>query len=63
MLDSRKRFGVRIRMPQDRAAVIPNLEAIKRALALGGQNVSFRDRVSVREAGWQHLDTGKVPIA
>ena len=50
-------------MPKDRAAVIPNLEAVKRALALGRQNVGSRDRVSVRQAGWQHLDAGKVSIA
>jgi hypothetical protein len=50
-------------MPQDRATAIPNLEAIKRALSLRRKYVGSRDRVSVREAGWQHLDAGNVLIA
>src|ERR1700679_465029 len=61
--DRRKRLDVRVRMPKDRTSAIPKLEAVMRALAFGGQNVRPRNRVSVREAGWQHLDTGKVSIA
>jgi hypothetical protein len=59
----RNYLGERIRMPEDRAAAIPNLKTIKRALTLGGQDEGSRDRVFVREAGWQHLDAGKMPIA
>jgi hypothetical protein len=54
-----KRLGERIKMHEDRAAAIPNLEAVKWALRLEDRKGS-RDRVSVREAGWQHLDAGKV---
>jgi hypothetical protein len=56
----RKRLGGA--KPEDAAAAVPNLKAIKRAHALCRQHVSPRDRVFVREPEWQHLDAGNVSI-
>jgi hypothetical protein len=53
----------RVWMPDDKAGAIPNLKAIEGALALGRQRVSPRDRIFVREPGWQHLEAGKMSVA
>jgi hypothetical protein len=53
----------RVEMPEHQADAIPNLKALERALALGIQAVSLRNRIFVREPKREDLDASDTVIA